>query len=393
MPTQHARLSPSASERWLACPASIRMESSVPPEKESIYAQEGTAAHALGELKVRLAFGMITSRQYSHERSAWEREWENLLNVDMVTDMEEHTDNYVALIQEKVQEHPNTQVLVEQRMDSGVPTCWGTSDIVLVSPEHVEIVDLKYGQGVRVDAEGNSQLRLYGLGALDTFADLLGETKEVRMTVYQPRLNHTSTEVLTPTELLRWRESILPIAAEALAGSDRFGPSEEACRWCPASGRCKAQLEAVFADDPIEHEPGELSPEQVAEMLEKVPAIKQWLDAFEEAALSMAYSEGKEIPGWKVVMSGGIRKASDPEAIKARLLEKNYTPDQILKPPGEPTLRGIGELEKLLGAKEFDKLLGDLYPKGKGKPSLATEDDPRPSVSPDGEAAKEFKEN
>ena len=55
---KHALLSASSSKRWLACTPSARLEENFPNES-SVYAQEGTAAHELGEYKLR---------RYLHER-------------------------------------------------------------------------------------------------------------------------------------------------------------------------------------------------------------------------------------------------------------------------------------------------------------------------------------
>lgn len=391
MPSEHAKLSPSASERWMSCPASIRMEEQVPKEEESSYAAEGTAAHSLGEIKASLAFGLVSPEEAELARKAWDELYRDELEAWDLAEMERHTDAYVEVLREKLSEHEDAQLLLEQRMDTGVPTCWGTSDAVIVSMSHVEIVDFKYGAGVRVDAEGNPQLRLYACGAVDTFADLLGDTEEVRITVYQPRIGdgHMSTEVLTPEELLRWRDEVVkPVAAEALEDGAHFGPSDEACRWCPASGRCKAQLEAVFATD-FEEEPETLEPEEIAEKLALIPLIKQWLSAFEEAALDTAYSGGKDIPGYKVVISGGRRSVTDPKGLEKSLLGAGYDKGDFTQT--KPV--GIGELEKLLGKEKWG-LAEPYVKKSEGRPSLVPLDDKRSAASPEVEAAKDFqKEN
>lgn len=387
MSGEHARLSPSASERWLACPASIRMEAEVPEQPDSVYAREGTCAHELGEIKVRHAFGHISRAMYDARLLRWRKAWA----VDERTEfeMDVHTEAYVELIKERAALYPNTQVMVEQRLDTGVPTCWGTSDVVLASPHHVEIVDLKYGTGVQVEAEGNSQLRLYALGALDAYGDVLGDTEVVRSTVFQPRLDHTLTEELTPKALREWRESILPIAAEALGESARFGPSEAACRWCPASGRCRAQLESIFEDEATDFaaSPILLTDAELADVLDRMGAIKDWLQAVEEAALARAYTEGHELPGWKVVLSGGKRSLKDHEAAIEHLVTVvGYEREQVAK----ETLRGIGELETLMGKVEFASTMAPYIKPPVGKPALVPEADKRPSIQPNSEAAKAF---
>lgn len=386
--TAHAKLSPSASERWISCPASIRMESELPPAlkaTESIYAHEGTLAHALGELEAAHSLGKTTKRERNAAFKKWKAE-AHLVESDL-EDMQRHVADYVALIHERKALHPHSQVLLEQRVQTGIPGCWGTSDTVIVSPEHVEIIDLKYGQGVPVSAVGNSQLRLYGVGALDTFGDVLGETQVVRMTVFQPRLDSCSTEELSADELRAWRDSIIPIAEEAARPDAHFGPSEEACRWCPAAGICRARMERLAAND-FGRDPDHLEPEELADLLGKLPEIKDWVAAVEDTALRLAYSGGTAIPGWKVVLTRGRRFITDHEAAIDTLVKLGYAVEDI----ATRKVQGIGVLEKLLGKKGFETHLGDLVAKSTGQPAIVPEDDERSAVDPEGEASKEFGE-
>lgn len=384
MPSEHAKLSPSAAERWLSCPASIRQEEKVPPEPESVYAAEGTAAHTLAEIRARAHFGQDTPDDTEAKLRRWAEEVDGK-DWDL-DEMELHVAAYVELVQQAVDREPDATVLFEQRMDTGVPRCWGTSDTVVVSPVHIEIIDFKYGKGVAVEAENNPQLRLYALGALDTFGDLLGSAEYLRITVHQPRLEHTLTETITPDELRDWRTKIIPIAELALTDDAYFGPSDEACRWCPVSGRCRAQLEAVFAED-FEADPDLLTPEEMGERLGKVKMIKDWLIAFEEAALDTAYSQGESIPGYKVVMSGGRRTFTNVEAALEALEAAGYAFDEV----GKRQLVGFGKLEQLLGD-DFDTLLSGFITKSAGKPSLVKEADRRKSITPNTEAQREFGE-
>lgn len=387
MPDAHARLSPSGSERWLQCPASIRMEEQVPPEPESSYAREGTAAHALAEIEASFQLLGEDTATYDQRVQDWYQEY--LQDVDDLPEMEEYVQGYVGLLRERLENYPSSVLMLEQRLDTGVPTCWGTSDAVIVSPVHVEIVDLKYGKGVAVEAEGNPQLRLYALGALDTFGDMLGETQEVLMTVFQPRLGNCLTEKLHPDELRAWRAWVLPVADQALNDPEApFGPSETACRWCPASGRCRAQLEDVFKDGFDEIDPAILTPEEVAETQARLPQIRDWLEAFEKAALTMAYSESRPIPGWKVVMSSGRRYFADEVgAIDLLSTVYGYDLDEISR----RKIIGIGDMERLLKRdKQPFTIVEPFIRKGDGKPSLVPESDKRRAVTPETEATKVF---
>lgn len=389
---EHANLPPSAASRWIQCPASIRVAASLPSEGSNVYAAEGTAAHALGEIEARHAYDLITPRQYALQFRKWDKAAE-AAGYDVV-EMRTHILGYLELIAERVALYPMSNVLVEQTMDSGIPQCWGTADTVIVSPRHVEIIDLKYGAGVPVNATGNPQLRLYGCGALDTFGDVLGETEVVRVTVYQPRLDSTSTEELSVADLREWRSSILPIAQEALTTGAHFGPSETTCRWCPAAGQCRAQLEWATNRD-FGEKPDLLSMDEISEALALRPSVLAWASAVEETALRLAYSEQKSIPGWKVVLSGGKRVVTDATAAIKVLVGKGFTEEEVSK----TSIRGIGELETLLKGlpkigrrnQKLEDVLGPLVGSTPGRPSLVPEGDNRAAIEPNTEAQREFK--
>lgn len=394
MPGEHAKLSPSDAERWISCPAAIGMDEKFAEEESSEYAEEGTAAHAWAELKARhRILKNLSDGQYQAEYVKWAEEFGRFVETDDDwAEMDRHTTAYVDFLKERLALHPNSILLLEQRLNTGVPSSWGTSDAVIVSPVHIEIDDFKYGAGIRISALKNPQTRLYACGALDEFGDLLGETELVTIGVFQPRMNNVDSETLSPADLRAWRAEVAIPAAELALGPDApFGPSDEACRWCPASGQCQAQLEAVFAVADFEEDPKVLTPEQMAEVQDKIKMIRDWANAFEVALLHAAYSEGKHIPGYKVVLSGGQRGVRDPDRAREVLLEAKYAPSDFLAPQ---KIRGIGELEKLLGKDQFKTLLEDtgIVTKSDGKPAIAHESDSRPAIDPNTEAQKEFSE-
>lgn len=363
------------------------MSEEVPEGKESVYAREGTAAHALCELiATKQIIGRnMTDTAYKKHLAAWRKEYD--ISDEAQGEMEEHAQSYVDYLQSRLDANPGSQLLLEQRLPSGVPDCWGTSDAVIVSPTCVESVDFKYGLGVRVEAQGNPQLRLYGIGALEAFGDLLGEVEWVRLTVFQPRLGHVATEEIPAPELRAWRDSILPIAESALGPDAPFGPSEEACRWCPVSGQCVAQKEwATRLDFGIE--PELLDEVSLAEALDQIPMIEAWCKAVRDYCLDRVYSQGKPIPGYKVVLSGGKRSVVDPEGAIEALKAIGYGLNEI----AVTKIKGIGDLEKLL-KKDFEIAVGPFVKKGTGSPSLVPESDAREAINPEGQAAKDFSDD
>ena len=405
MPDVHAVLSPSASSRWLVCPASIQLEAAereagnLRRDEDSSFAREGTLAHALGEITARKHFGHITKAEFIEERHRWLVEFNAEGYPDgTLEEMEKHVDGYVSFIQDRMAENAHSVVFFEERVDTGVEACWGTSDTVIVSPTHVEIIDLKYGAGVPVAAAGNSQLRLYGLGALDAFGDMLGDTETVTCTVYQPRLNNYDSETLPVEEIRAWREDVArPAAAEALHGDNpAFGPTEAACRWCPFAGTCRARIEKAVREDfgdvltedgfTEPAEPALISPEEMSHVLNRIPAIKSWLGAVEAAALDMAYSQGKHIPGWKVVKSGGRRYVTDPVAAIQSFIDAGFPAEKV----ADFKLKGFGVLEKLVDKDQFKEIMGRYVAKSDGCEALVPESDRRAAISPASSAQDDF---
>lgn len=359
------------------------MSESVPPEAESAYASEGTAAHALAELMARdQILGTVTKAQKTKALKEWRAEFK--ITDEAEAEMTEYGQGYVDYLREQMAEMPGSVLLLEQRLPTGIPDSWGTSDAVLVSPTNVQSIDFKYGLGVKVEAEENPQLRLYGVGALEQYGDLLGDVQMVRLTVYQPRLRHVASEEISADDLRAWRDSLLPVAEAALGPDAPFGPSESACRWCPASGSCLAQMEWATERD-FGVKPDFMSPDEIARSLDDIPAIKAWCTAVEAFALNMVYSDGKPIPGYKVVMSGGKRSVVDHDGLIKTAIAMGYDRDEV----AVTKAKGIGDLEKIL-KKDFEVVAGPFVKKGTGSPSLVLESDKREAINPEASAAEDF---
>ncbi len=368
--SEHAPLSPSAAERWLVCPASVELSAEVGQAGPgSSYAHEGTAAHKLAELKVRGA-----------STKAWAKEHPEFAED---SEMLEHAEAYGEFIRRRVGE--GARLLLEQRVHSGIPGCWGTADALILARDHVEVVDFKYGQGVLVSVHDNPQLKLYALGGLEIAEVLWGAPDKVYVTVVQPRRNNTVTEELSVKELQEWRNSIQPVAAEALEPGAHFRPTETGCRWCPAKGSCKAQAESVVGRD--FGEPDTLSPEEIAEALDELPRIRDWINALEETALYTAIRIA-DVPNYKVVMSGGKRVITDQEVASNKLTRAGYSTDDFLV----TKMRGLGELEKLVGKTSLPGILGGTLYKTEGRPALVPGTDNRPAIRSRAELEKEFGE-
>lgn len=378
MPGVHAILSASSAKRWMSCPPSARLEEKLRDrfgDRSSPFAEEGTRAHALAELKLQKEIGLINDFSYKMQR-------EVMTGVD--NEMEWATDRYVDIVMQKYYEAkkscPDAQIFIEQRLDfsTWVPHGFGTGDVVIVSDMILDVCDLKYGKGVPVIAEGNPQARCYGLGALSAYGDLYAFPK-VRNTIIQPRLDSVTEETLTREELLRWAdEDLKPKAELAWAGEGEYDPGDH-CRFCAARALCyhrAAKCMQIF--DSGMQSPGILPDEEIPRILEVADIAEAWIADIRAYAKSQAL-KGQQWAGFKLVAGRRPpRKWTDAEAVIDQLSRAGYTDEQIYKPR---ELITVGEAEKLLGKPAFRAILGQFSVQGEGAPTLVPESDKRLSIN------------
>ncbi|MFS1514586.1 DUF2800 domain-containing protein [Chengkuizengella sp. SCS-71B] len=386
----HAKLSASGSSRWLACPGSVRLEEMF-PDTSSSYADEGTAAHELSELKLQLHMGEIKKRTYNAELKKLKQNEQFASFYSQ--EMEDYVQNYVDTVIERINaakaKTPDAIVLLEQKLDFSQwvpPNNFGTGDVVIIAEGHVDVIDLKYGKGVQVSAFGNSQMRLYGLGALHEFEFLYG-VDEISMTIVQPRLDNITTETLSAEELLKWAEIVVKPGAKKTTSNRPSFKAGDHCKFCKARSHCRARamanlelLEYEFQDPPL------LSTEEIADVLAKADELKKWAGEVQDYAFDQALNHGIIYPGWKLVTGRSNRKYRDEKEVEDTLILEGYEENKITK----KKLLGITAMENLVGKKRFNELLKDLIIKPEGKPVLVTESDKRPALSSLSEIESEF---
>lgn len=364
----HALLSASSSSRWLACPPSA-VAATLYPQADTAWTREGALAHEVAEATVR---GAVI---------------DTAANPEITTEMLRCAYSYADYIQELIQDE-NAVVLLEQRLDFSpwVPDGFGTGDCLIIQGNRLDVIDYKFGQGVAVSAVDNSQMRLYGLGALNDFGCIY-DIREVGMHIFQPRMNNVSVDVLRADELLAWGESIKPIAALAAEGKGdaEAGPR---CRFCPHAGSCPALsaacLKTVRLNDSI-HAVPTMAPWMVAEILQKEPMISSWLKAVKDRALTQML-DGDEIPGFKVVEGRGSRSWVDEDKIPLALEAGGVTYDEYTK----TEILSPAALEKSIGKKKVAELVGSLIVSKPGAPTVAPESDKRKPFDRLAEARKDF---
>lgn len=375
----HSLLGASKASQWINCPPSARLQESV-PDTRSEYADEGTVAHELAEIKLRRRLLPCNSKERKRLDSALEAV---KAKPQYGPEMESAVQFYAEVVEERFMaakaRSADAVLLLEESLDFSewVPDGYGTGDVVLIADGVLEVIDLKYGKGVPVSAIGNPQLRLYGLGAWSSW-NYLYDIREIHMTIVQPRLDSISSDAIPIGELLEWAETVvMPAAALADAGEGDF-KSGDHCRWCKVKGNCRARADANMAAIQYEFaDPALLSLDEIGGILHIADQLKSWAKDVEEFAFAAAV-RGERIPQWKLVEGRSNRKILDEEAALIALQSAKLESNVYFKPR---ELFGIGELEKRIGKKDLATILGDLIVKPAGKPVLVPETDKRPDLN------------
>ena len=288
---------------------------------------------------------------------------------------------YVEYVNQIAQDADDRQIETRVSYDEWVSGGFGTADAVIVNGDTLHVCDLKYGRGVRVDAEQNPQGMLYALGAWAA-TEVVFDIKRVQIHIIQPRLDHISQWEITVDDLLRWAEWVRQRAEATQDPKAPRVPGEKQCRFCKAKASCAALQkfteDAILAQfDALDDMPkaNTLTDDQMRRALAAKPLIEAWLSAVEGEIKSRVQSpEG--FAGYKMVEGKSNRQWADDWAAAAKLVDllgndKAYTPPKLISP---------AQAEKALGKKRASEI-ADLIIKPTGAPVLATDDDPRPAIN------------
>lgn len=401
-PKAHAVVTASGFERWSHCTAAPRYEEQFPDGETTVYAAEGTLAHAVCELYGRKKFTVMSTRKFNSELKKLKA---NELWQDEMTKTAEV---YADFLTEKANEYeaiPHVAFEIRVDLSDYIPEGFGTCDCVMIGGDTLRITDYKHGKGVPVSSIDNGQMRLYALGALKLFYPIYGDTiKRICTAIVQPRITEDVTEEwLTVDELRAWGETeAKPKAQAAYFGMGTFCAGEW-CRFCKGKAECRARAEyyAGFSqyagadiegrmteEEAISREqadgygadlPPVLSDAEIGALLVKAEGLAAWYADLQDYARE-AILAGREIPGWKVVEGKKVRAFKDADAALDKMRGEGYD-DAILYDRKPKTL---AQLEKLTGKKRFAEIMGDLITWPPGKPTLVTLDDKRDPYSPVG---------
>ena len=379
---QHAEHGASSAYRWMACPGSIKACRGIADEP-SKYAEEGTTAHLLAERCLKEGQDPL---EYV-DRRIFER-------GPIDGDMAEHVAVYVNAVREAVGDEG--ELLIEQRIDLGgwlgVPVAmFGTVDSAArpAGGNTLVITDLKYGQGVPVEAISNPQLRYYGLGAMIAM-DWPSEIQAVTVRIVQPRCPHPDgpirSETIDVVDLMMWAEELRAAVEATLADDAPLVPGKH-CQLCPAKAQCPAMrehaLELAKSDFQPIAEPAaaraqleELSPDELSDLLDKADIAEKWIAAF-RAYAHERLEAGDHIPNWKLVKKRATRKWLDADDAAVFLMtECDLSEDRIYN----KSLRSPAQVEKCL-PKANRGFIADLTVKESSGTTMARDSDARPALA------------
>ena len=379
---EHSDRSPSAAERWMVCPGSVQL-SKLFDDDTSIFASEGTAAHFVREQCLSTG-----------------------ANVEDYVGKTIHTEGYffdvspawVGYLQPTIDwaREVGGIMSVEFRveLDPWLPGDGGTLDLGIVTDELIYINDLKFGQGVLVDAVKNKQQMLYALGYWQQFARHHTKATRFRLMIDQPRAANG-----IPGECAWWDvelDDLLAFGEEVKAAGllthDPDAPlkvSPKGCQFCAVAANSACPALHDFCQDLIGLNPDvpelrgvmtmpeleTLSPERRSYIVQHWPLVVKWQNNLKATMLNDAI-QGNPTPGFKAVATEGDRRWSDEEAVEAFCREKDRVKAADLF---NTKLKSPAQLEQVVGTRNWAKLQ-QFVERPEGAPALVPESDKRPAL-------------
>jgi hypothetical protein len=363
----------------MACPGSIALSATIPDhDTTTVYAAEGTAAHELAEMSLREG---VDPLMYVGKR---------IDGIGVTKEMALAVGMYVDKVN-ALAKSCNTEPQLEVRFslarlkDPAPPVpMFGTADCVVYDEErnHIHVMDYKHGRGIVVEAEENSQLMLYALGAI---LQLGVKPDHITVWIVQPRAPHRDGVVRDYTfgwdRMKEFRHELLD-AAWATQEPDAPLAVGDWCRFCPAQAICTAQKDyaVVVAQDLFEVDtpslpaPDALTEEDMNTVLEHAPMIESWFRAC-RAFVQEKLERGEEHPEWKLVAKRATRKWKDEAEAREVLRELGIEEHDLIT----TSTISPAQAEKLL-RRDGVEVPPHLVEKKSSGNTLAPDSDPRDAV-------------
>ncbi len=385
----HSIFAPSSSSMWLSCPGSL-IPNLMAPDNAGEDAAVGTIFHEIMEAWNRS--GERPDHLVGEERSAKAGGVTYLITID--DEMMEYAADCRRWIEPLVPHILGVEWKVDFSYVTPLPRQRGTADLVALKDDVLYVRDWKYGKGVRVYAEQNTQLMLYAYGAYAAlYRQQADRVDSINVGIGQPRLGVFEDWTLSLDDLLVWINRVARPGAHAAWDLDApRSPSPRACQWCKVRGDCPALLaqttalvDASFDDmddmDDSPRDPKTMSTESLAKVKRWRKTVEAWL-ADAEVELTRRVAAGETGHGFKMAQ-GRSRRAWKNTAVVEQVLRHIGVPESELV---SRTLISPNQAESVLkahgvGGSEQRNLLAVLVHRPPGKPTLVEDRDPRPALT------------
>lgn len=376
----HSDFAPSAAQRVFDCPASWALNRAM-PDRESRYSAEGTFAHSIADKALRLGV----------DADAFEGETGTAV-IDGITFGFINDDKMIAAVQghiDRCRELPGDW-FTERKVDisnwTPIKGQFGTSDFAACSRGHLDIADLKYGEGVMVYAEGNKQGVEYALGFIDEF-DWAYEFKTVSIRIHQPRLDHYDVWHTDVETIRRIGAEIKAKYIVAMGPNPPFGPTEKACQFCKVAATCPALQARINSDAALIFDDLDQTFSPDVEMLTVEQLEYAWrtreffsirFNAIEAVLERKLLAGSRDVTRLKMVEGRTHRRwRSRTDAIEA-MTEVGIPESQQEKKTLITPAQALKKVPKALR-----DTLAEVVVKPRGKPTIVGMDDPRPAWGTD----------
>lgn len=365
----HSPKGPSAAYRWINCPGSVNATRGI-ADKSSEFADEGNFAHDILE----------RARNENKSGAAYLAEVSDCGRFMVDKEMADAVDYFIDYFSQ----FESDEELNERKVsyDAWVEGGFGTLDGAHLNDGLWIIADFKYGQGIKVFAENNDQLKLYALGLFQEYGDMY-ECNTIKMCIVQPRLDHIDEWEISIDELLVWADEVVEPAAEE---ADKDTASFKAGPWCTKNfckirATCKTRMNAIKDGllDEIEdvRDPNEMSLGELGEAMDLVSIMRAWCNDIVER-VEKEVMAGNEVSGvagpYKLVAGRSVRAWRDQAAAEKAM--RNYK----IK-VGDMWVRKFispAQAEKLASIGKNHPILQKHVVVTQGKPTLVPGSDPRP---------------
>jgi hypothetical protein len=348
----------------MSCPGSVHLEPDSKDGGSSVYAEKGTAMHEVSEL--------CLTKNLEPNTFIGKTINGHIITPDMAEVCQVYVNYMSSLDGDKYYEEKVTLVEV-------INDCWGTADGIVVHGSLMRVIDLKTGGGVKVEAEGNSQLLCYALGAYLKYGPVY-DIDTITVTIVQPPMNSIDSWTISLEELLAFAEELKRSYAAIQNTPDLFVPSEKACKWCRSRTKCPEMQR--LANEAAALDFNAIDSDAIEHWLPKLSLLKSFIEAVEAKAKDTLLSGG-QVKGYKVVEGRKSRDWLDGQKTELWLKQQGY--DNIYT---KPELLSVAQMEKALKTESLD--MTSLIKVSYGSPTIATESDKRSAIDKAQSAKKDF---